>query len=250
MSYNGVAWSWFTQTLSISPKDYRIGGGIMTGVLMIGVPASVNGILLSLSNILVNNQMFKYGDMAVAGLGVAMKVNMIVVMILIGIGTGIQPLLGYCFGAGNRKRYMSVLKFSVIMAFCTSLVMTAICYFGAGPLVKAFLEEPDAYEFGMKFSRIYIISGPVMGILFVFINAIQSMGAALPALILNTSRQGLVYIPVMFIFKAVFDTPNMLAAAQPVTDVCAATLAFTLFMVSYKKYFSKQAKKITAESGE
>lgn len=50
--------------------------------------------------------------MAVAGLGVTMKVNMIVVMLLIGLGTGIQPVLGYCFGAGNRKRYMAILKFS------------------------------------------------------------------------------------------------------------------------------------------
>lgn len=229
--------------LSIAPKDYRIGGGIMTGVLMIGIPASVNGVLLSLSNILVNNQMFRYGDMAVAGLGVAMKVNMIVVMILIGIGTGIQPLLGFCFGAGNKKRYMSVLRFSLLLAFCTSMVMTAICYFGAGPLVSAFLDDPNAYEYGMKFSRIYIISGPVMGILFVFINAIQSMGAALPALILNISRQGLVYIPVLFIFRAVFNTAGMLAAAQPVTDYCAATLAFTLFMVSYKKYFERHKNK-------
>lgn len=229
--------------LSIAPKDYRIGGGIMKGVLMIGIPASLNGVLLSVSNILVNNQMFSYGDMAVAGLGVAMKVNMIVVMLLIGLGTGIQPLLGYCFGAGNKKRYMSVLRFSLFLAFCISMVMTVICYFGAGPLVNAFLEEPDAYEFGMKFARIYIFSGPVMGILFVFINAIQSMGAALPALILNISRQGLVYIPVLFIFRAVFDSPEMLAAAQPVTDYCAAILAFVLFMVSYKKYFEMHLKK-------
>ena len=54
--------------------------------------------------------------MALAGLGVAMKVNMIVVMLLIGLGTGIQPLLGYCYGAGNGKRYMDVLKFSLCRA--------------------------------------------------------------------------------------------------------------------------------------
>ncbi len=223
--------------LSIHPKYYKIGNRIASGVLAIGVPASLNNILMSLSNIIVNNIMTSYGDMAVAGLGVAMKVNMIVVMLLIGLGTGIQPLLGYCFGAGNRKRYLAVLKFSLILAFCLSAVMTVICYCGAGPLVHAFLEDPDAFSYGMSFARIYIYSGPVMGLLFVFVNAIQSTGAALPALILSVSRQGLIYLPVLLLFRSVFDSATMLAAAQPITDYLSVTLAIILFIFTYRKYF-------------
>lgn len=229
--------------LSISISDYMAKDGIASGVFAIGVPASLNSILLSFSNILVNNLMAQYNDMAVAGLGVAMKVNMIVVMLLIGLGVGIQPLLGYCFGAGKRERYMSVLKFSTILALVISLIMTAICYFGAGFLVRAFLDNEDAYTYGLMFARIYIYSGPIMGILFVFINAIQSMGAALPALILNVSRQGLIYIPILFLFREIFDSPKMLAAAQPVTDYAAATLAVILFTISFRKYFGKHEKK-------
>lgn len=226
--------------LSIKIKDYKAKEGIAMGVFAIGVPASLNSILMSVSNILVNKQMKSYGDMAVAGLGVAMKVNMIVVMLLIGLGIGIQPLLGYCFGAGNKKRYMEVLKFSTFLALGMSLVMTIICYFGAGFLVKSILDDMNAYDYGIEFARTYIYSGPIMGILFVFINAIQSMGAALPALILNVSRQGLVYIPILFIFKNVFDSARMLAAAQPVTDYVAATLAVLLFIISFKKYFKQK----------
>lgn len=225
--------------LSIKIKDYRAGSGIALGVMAIGVPASLNSILMSSSNILINNLMASYGDMAVAGLGVAMKVNLIVVMLLIGLGTGIQPLLGYCFGAGNRKRYVSVLRFSLGLAFGMSVVMTAVCYLGAGPLVNAFLEEPAAYEYGILFARTYIYSGPIMGILFVFINAIQSTGAALPSLILSVSRQGLLYIPILFSFRRIFHSARMLAAAQPVTDYLSATLAVILFIVTYKKYFKK-----------
>ncbi|MDD2980637.1 MAG: MATE family efflux transporter [Hespellia sp.] len=223
--------------LSIKPRDYMFRNGIARGVFAIGIPASLNSILLSASNILINNVMVSYGDMAVAGLGVAMKVNMIVVMLLIGLGTGIQPLLGYCYGAGNRKRYLSVLKFSLCLAFGLSAIMTAICYFGAGPLVKAFLEDQSASVFGIAFARIYIYSGPVLGILFVFINAIQATGASIPSLILSVSRQGLLYIPILMTFKKVFDTPQMLAAAQPVTDYLAVILAAVLFVFTYKKYF-------------
>ena len=225
--------------LSIRLKDYQIRNGIATGVLAIGIPASLNSILMSCSNIFVNNKMIVYGDMAVAGLGVAMKVNMIVVMLLIGLGSGIQPLLGYCYGAGNRKRYLAVLKFSLCLALGLSLIMTVICYCGAGPLVSAFLEDSEAFAFGMSFARIYIYSGPIMGILFVLINAIQATGAALPALILSISRQGLLYIPILTIFSVAFDSPRLLAAAQPVTDYLATLLAIVLFIFTYKKYIKK-----------
>ena len=223
--------------LSIHPKDYRVRNNIATGVFAIGIPASLNSILMSLSNILINNLMQHHGDMAVAGLGVAMKVNMIAVMLLIGVGTGVQPLLGYCFGARNRQRYIAVLKFSLALAFGMSAVMTVICYCGASPLVRAFLEDPDAFTYGMSFARIYIYSGPILGILFVLINAIQSTGAALPSLILSVSRQGLLFLPTLLIFDHVFNTPRMLAAAQPVTDYMATTLAAILFFVTYRKYF-------------
>ncbi|HBA96655.1 MAG TPA: MATE family efflux transporter [Lachnospiraceae bacterium] len=223
--------------LSIKLSNFKAGGHIATGVFAIGVPASFNSILMSTSNIIINNLMKAYGDMAVAGLGVAMKVNMIVVMLLIGLGTGIQPLLGYCYGAKNKDRYMAVLKFSVCLALAMSAVMTAICYLGAGPLVTAFLDNKDAYGFGFTFSRIYIISGPVLGVLFVMINAIQSTGAALPSLILSVCRQGLLFIPILFIINAVTDSAQMLVYAQPVTDYMATALSVLLFIITYKKYF-------------
>lgn len=226
--------------LSIHPKHYMAADGIAAGVFGIGIPASLNNILMSISNIVINNLMAHHGDMAVAGLGVSMKVNMIVVMLLIGVGTGIQPLLGYCFGAGDRKRFLGVLKFSLCLAVALSAVMTVICYVGAGPMVNAFLEDANAYEYGMQFARILIISGPVLGILFVLVNTIQAMGAAIPSLVLSVSRQGLVYLPVLAIFNQMFDTPKMLVMAQPVTDYIAVTLAAVLCMVAFHRHFDKK----------
>lgn len=226
--------------LSISIKHYRIRGGIAKGVMAIGIPASLNSIMMSTSNVLINNLMTTYGSLAVAGLGVAMKVNMIAVMLLIGVGTGIQPLLGYNFGAGNRKRFVGILKFSLALAVSLSLVMSVICYLFAGGMVNAFLTDPQAYHFGMKFARMLIISGPVLGILFVMINTIQAMGAAIPSLVLSISRQGLVYIPVLFLFNHIFASAQTLVLAQPVTDYISVILSVTLMVYSYRKYFRKK----------
>ena len=232
--------------LSVNPRMYSARGHIAAGVFAIGIPASLNSILMSVSNIVINSFMAKHGDLALAGLGVAMKVNMIAVMLLIGVGTGIQPLLGYCYGAGNIKRYNSVLKFSLGFAFCLSMAMSAICYLGAAPLARAFLDNDEAFSYAFSFSRILITSGPILGLLFVFMNAIQSMGAAIPALILSVSRQGIIYIPILLIISAVNNTPANLAMTQPLTDYCAVVLAFVLFMVAHHKYFKKKLENQTA----
>lgn len=229
--------------LTIHPKFYRAGNGIATGVFAIGIPASLNSILMSTSNVLINKLMIHYGDMAVAGLGVAMKVNMIAVMLLIGVGTGIQPLLGYNFGSGNKKRFLGILRFSLLLAVSLSVIMTILCYLGAGPMVNAFLEQKDAYAFGMQFARTLILSGPVLGILFVMINTIQSMGAAIPSLILSISRQGLLYIPVLFLFNEIFSSAKMLVMAQPVTDYLAVTLSIILAIFAFRKCFEEKVEK-------
>ena len=228
--------------LSIRLKDYSAKKKILIGVFSIGIPASLNSILMSTSNIIINKFMMQHGDMAVAGLGVAMKVNMIAVMLLIGVGTGIQPLLGYCFGAGNKKRYLAVLKFSIVFGLILSAIMTVICYFGAAPLVTAFLEDEQAFQYGFSFSRIYILSGPILGMLFIFMNAIQSMGAAIPSLILSVSRQGIIYFPILITISLISNTPQNLALTQPLTDYIAAALSIVLFIIAYKKRF--QARQV------
>ena len=137
---------------------------------------------------------------------------------------------------------LPLLLISLVLAVSLSIVMTIICYLGASPMVSAFLEDQQAHEFGMQFARMLIISGPVLGVLFVMINTIQSMGAAIPSMILSVSRQGLIYIPVLFIFNAVFSSARMLVIAQPVTDYIATTVSIILFIFAFRKYFKDNSR--------
>ena len=116
-----------------------------------------------------------------------------------------------------------------------SAVLTVICYLGASPMVKAFLEDEAAYNYAFSFARILIYSGPILGLLFVFINTIQAMGVALPTLILSLSRQGIIYLPTLLTFNYMFDTPKMLVMAQPVADYLSTTLAIILFIITFKR---------------
>lgn len=220
--------------LSIRLKDFSVKDNILKGVLAIGIPAALGDVLMSVSNIILNAQMAKYGDMAVAGIGVAMKVTMITGMICIGFGQGIQPLLGYCVGAKNWKRYKESLRFSVIFGFALSTLMTVICYLFDRQIVSAFLSEPEALSYGIEFSRILLTTSFLFGMFYVLSNALQAMGAATAALIINMSRQGLIYIPAIFILQSVIGMDGLLWA-QPVADVLAVILVVILYRIALRK---------------
>ena len=225
--------------LSINPVKFEVGDGVALRVFAIGIPAALNSVLMTVSNVIMNRLMRSHNDLAVAGLGVAAKVNSIVVMVLIGIGIGIQPLLGYNFGARNKERFTGIMKFSLLLAFGVSLVMTIICYCAAGPLVNLFLKDKTAFDYGFQFCRIYIYAGPVLGFMFVFMNAIQATGAAIPAMILSVCRQGLILIPCYYISDYIFHTPVALTMCVRIADYLSTAISVVLFVLTYRKYFKK-----------
>lgn len=197
---------------------------------------------MSVSSIVLNSRMAKYGDMAVAGVGVAMKITMITGMICIGFGQGIQPLLGYCVGAKNWKRYRESLRFSVIFGFGLSTFMTIICYVFDRQIVGVFLSDPEALQYGVEFSRILLTTSFLFGMFYVLSNALQAMGAATSALIINMSRQGLIYIPVIFILQSIIGMDGLLWA-QPVADILSVVLVVILYWVTLKNKIHTQEPK-------
>ena len=216
-------------SLSISLKEFSVKDKIASGVLTIGVPAALGSLLMSVSSIIMNAQMTKYGDMAVAAVGVAMKVTMMTGMVCIGLGQGVQPLLGYCVGAKKWDRYKSVLRFSLVFAFALSTALTVICYIFTGQIVGVFLTDAAAFEYGVAFSRILLCTSFLFGVFYVITNALQACGAATESLIVNISRQGIIYIPAMFVLGALFHETGLIWA-QPVADVLSLLLAIILYI--------------------
>lgn len=175
-----------------------------------------------------------YGDMAVAGIGVAAKVMMISGMLAMGIGQGVQPLLGFCIGARQWKRYQQILKFSLCFSFLVSLIMTAACYLTVNQIVSAFLSEADAFDYAVRFSRILLSTSAFFGIFYVLTNVLQAMGAAIPSLVINLSRQGLIYIPALYVLHSIIGI-NGLVWAQPVADILSILLAVVLYLSTSRK---------------
>ena len=215
-------------TLSVHIRDLSFRDGIGAGVLAIGIPASLGSLLMSLSQIIINARMAGYGDMALAGMGVAMKVTMMTGMVCIGFGQGVQPLLGYCVGAGLWERFKKIMGFSILFSLGLSAAMTGLCYLLRGPIIRVFLTEPASFDFALTFTNILLTTSFLFGVFYVLANALQAMGAAAQALVINLSRQGLIYIPAMNIIQALRGAPG-LAWPQRVPDLLSTVLVAMLY---------------------
>ena len=221
-------------SLSISLKDFTVKNKVASAVLAIGVPAALGSVLMSVSQIIINSQMAEYGDMAIAAMGVAMKVVTITGMVCMGLGQGVQPILGYCVGAKLWDRFKKVLRFSLVFAFFLSAVLTGICYLFANQIVSVFLTDTTAFGYAVQFSRILLTTSFLFGVFYVLTNALQAMGAATEALVINVSRQGIIFIPALFILKAVIGMTG-LVWAQPVADIVSLIIAYVLYVNTSKK---------------
>lgn len=220
--------------LSISIRDFTLKDKVASAVLAIGVPAALGSVLMSVSQIIINSQMTEYGDMAIAAMGVAMKVVTITGMVCMGLGQGVQPVLGYCVGAKLWERFRKVLRFSLVFALLLSIVLTGICYLFTNQIVSAFLTDQTAFGYAVQFSRILLTTSFLFGVFYVMTNALQAMGAATAALIINVSRQGIIFIPAVFILKALIGMTG-LVWAQPVADVLSLVIAVILYMRTFKR---------------
>jgi putative MATE family efflux protein len=215
--------------LSISPRDFAI-KRIIGGVLLIGIPASLNNLLMALSNIVLNRYLYSYGDSAIAGMGVAMKANMLVVMLQLGLGMGIQPLIGYNFGARNFTRMKSVMKFAMVVNVVIGTVLSAVYLLFTKDVITIFIKDESVVEYGVQMLRALMLSGFLIGIMFVFSFSFQAMGKALPSLILSISRQGFVFLPIVAIGSKLLGLKGIIYA-QPIADLVSLVIALVMFII-------------------
>ena len=221
-------------SLSIRFQDFSTAGRIPFSVASIGIPASLNNILMSCANIVLNLVLVSYGDTPVAAMGVALKSNMLVVLLQIGLCAGIQPLIGYNYGSGNKKRLKQVFWFTGLCAVIMGTALTLLMVVARRFVIQAFINDADVISYGIQMVIALQLSGPVIGILFLCINTLQGMGKALPSLVLTICRQGLIFIPAVCLLNRIFGLDGVIYA-QPTADFLSIVLSVVLCMHIFHK---------------
>lgn len=200
------------------------------GIFAIGIPASVTNLMQSLGIVMVNLCLLSYGTDAVAAMGIALKIVMIAVMILVAFAFGGQPLIGYNYGAGNMQRLKALLRFAYSFLVLLALAMTALLIALARPLMGFFTTDPHIIELGSGMLRVQLLSTVCVAVVLVTTCTFQSAGKAIGALLLSISRQGVMLAITLFAGKALAGYHGVIAA-QAVADLLTAILAVVLFVV-------------------
>ena len=203
-------------------------------ILFIGIPASLGQITASFGSSISYNLASYYGDYHVAAIGVAMRVFTIPIFVFLGIAIGVQPLIGYNFGSKNFKRMKETIRSSLLISL--SLAFFGILLFTLLPkqLIMIFIEDPLVVSIGTMVLLAYVFAIPFAAAGMIFMTTLQSMGKALPALIVALSRQGIMYLPALFILNKLQGFEG-LVLAMPVADGLTNMLSFTFVYLIFRK---------------
>lgn len=219
-------------------KNYMIYDKVILGeIFKIGIPGSLNQMLMGVANVVSNNIAITYGTLTVAGIGVAMKVMMIGTFIFIGFSSGTQPFIGFNYGANNLDRVKEAVKKSVTITTIIGIILAIIFYLFSENIIRTFISDNDVVKEGSIILKALLLSLPFIGGQMIATVTSQSLGKAVLSTILSISRQGLLYIPLIILLNKFFGF-NGFIYAQPITDVIMITLS--LFLIS--NMLSKEIK--------
>jgi putative MATE family efflux protein len=198
-------------------------------ILLIGIPASLSQVMLSVGNTISFRLASAYSDHHVASLGVASRVFTIPIFIFIGISIGIQALIGYTYGAKNYKRMKETIRTSVLISLMISAILTLLFALFPKQLIMIFIKDTDIVNIGTMILEAYVFAIPIAAVGMIMMTSLQAMGKALPALIVSLSRQGIMYIPAILILNKLFAFDG-LVFAMPLADLLTTMLSSSLLI--------------------
>ena len=217
-----------SRVLSIRLSDFTWRERIFSRICSAGLPTAIFSALMSVSTIVLNQMLVVYGNAPVAAIGIVFKANMFITFLQMGLANGVQPLLGYNYGAGNMARFRQVERFTKKCCLVVGVLATALYFVLREPIIRIFIDDDQVVAYGVQMLIAYMVSGPVIGILFVNMNCMQSVGHALGATVLSILRQGVLLIPLLYLLEA-FLGLNGIIFGQSVTDYIAVILSVVMW---------------------
>lgn len=217
-----------SRLLSVDPRGFHISGREVRSILRIGIPSSITNIMQSIGVMLLNNYLLPYGNDRIAAMGIVSKVIMIVIMIMVSFSFGGQPLYGYLYGSGNKKRMKEVIRFAYTLVCSIGFCLSLVLFIAAPLMITFFMKDQNIIDTGSTMLRIVLCGMPFIGFSMVTTCIFQSTGKAAGALALSAGRQGYIYALVLILASTLFGYIGVVSA-QPVADVLTAGLAFILY---------------------
>lgn len=228
-------------SFSLFSKDLSLHGNIW----FTGLPSLLRQGLASISTIFLNLQGRDLaGDSALSAMGIFSKVTMLIFCILLGIGQGYQPVLGFNFGARKWDRMRTAYTFTWIFGTCVMLAFAIPLFLFAGTLMPFFIDDAEVISIGTRALRLEAFMLPLLTVNVMCNMTFQSIGERFKASLLSCLRQGIFFIPCVFILPYFFGVHGI-EALYPVCDLlsCLMSLPFAihfLYALTHNKLPAQQ----------
>ena len=215
---------------------FRLKRKIVFDSLAIGMSPFLMNLAACLIVILINQGLKKYGgDLAIGAFGIVNRLVFIVVMIVMGLNQGMQPIAGYNFGAKLYDRVNKVLKLTIIYATCVTTFGFLVGMLSPNLVVGIFTSDAELTELSATGLRITVMFFPIIGFQMVTSNFFQSIGMAGKAIFLSLTRQMLILLPCLLILPHFFGVAGVWYS-MPVSDLLASLIALVMLVYQFRKF--------------
>lgn len=230
------------ELIHLSRSIIKLDVKIVKESLLVGLPQFLINLCACLVAAMMTRSLTTYGgDMAVGAFGICNRFILFIVMVVIGLNQGMQPIAGYNFGARRYDRVLGVLSKALIFGSVITLTGFVIGVFFPTPFVSVFAKDsPQLIKLSAHALSCMVMMFPIVGIQIVSTAFFQSIGYAPKSIFLSLTRQLIFLVPAIFILPHLYADPlEGLWHAAPVADGLASVLAITLLVLQVKK-FKKQ----------
>ena len=214
---------------------------ILSQVVSVGSSSMFRNLLAVISAVFLNKLAGDISDAVQAGIGVCTKVMMFPFSIILGFGTGFQPVAGFNWGAKRYDRVLQSFRFSSWVSIIGGVIMALVLGIGADWVIQLFDKSGDTQmlQVGALAIRLQCIALPVHGWVAVVNMLCAGLGNAGGAVALATSRQGSCMLPILFPMAFIWGATGI-AAVQAVADVLTLALAIPIALYMLKKIRAAQ----------
>ena len=217
-------------------KYFKLDIQIVKSILNIGVSPFSMQIAASITIIIMNRALIEYGgDLAMGALGIQNAIATLVVMFIIGLNQGVQPIVGFNYGARKYDRMFLALKKTAFTATIVSTVGFILGMFFPHALASLFTTDEELKNIAARALRISVAVFPLIGSQIVITNFFQSIGMAKISMTLSLTRQVLFLIPCLVFLPPVFGLDGVWAS-MPVADSLSVIVTTTTLVLFIKKF--------------
>ena len=208
---------------------------IIGSIFLLGLPGFALQIANSLLNTILNKSLHQYGgDIAVSGMGIINSIKTLLIMPVIGVKQGVQPITSYNYGAKKYKRAMTAVNQAIIASTFIVLIGYLVTRLFPEQLILMFNKDPELVKFGTTAVFGWFLFMPIVGFQIIASSFFQAIGRSKTALFLTLTRQVILLIPALLVFPIFWELDGLIYAT-PFSDLFSAIITGIWFFIAIKR---------------